>query len=78
MTNEELLAELDKLDIGVIKERIASGAYLQPWKGLAQGYVDRREAEISKEQMALARQTRWIAVVAVIVAAISLVVSVFK
>jgi hypothetical protein len=26
MTNEELLAELDKLDIGVIKERIASGS----------------------------------------------------
>ncbi|MFY9835973.1 MAG: hypothetical protein WAK55_05800 [Xanthobacteraceae bacterium] len=78
MTNEELLAELDALDIGVIKERIASGAYLQPWKGLAQGYVERKEAAVAAEQMALARQTRWIAVVAVIIAAISLVVAMFK
>jgi hypothetical protein len=85
MTNEELLAELETLDIGVVKERIASGAYLQPWKGLAQGWVERNEAALSAEQMSLARQARrdaqrsnWIAIVAVVIATISLIVAVFK
>jgi hypothetical protein len=85
MTNEELLAELETLDIGVVKERIASGAYLQPWKRLAQGWVERNEAALSAEQMSLARQARrdaqrsnWIAIVAVVIATISLIVAVFK
>ena len=80
MTSEEFLAELDALDIGVVKERIASGAYLQPWKGLAQGWVERKEAALSAEQMALARQAHrdaqrsiWIAFAALIIAAISLI-----
>jgi len=47
MTNEEFLAELEALDIGEVNERIASGVYLQPWKGLAQGRVERKEAAMS-------------------------------
>jgi hypothetical protein len=85
MTNEELLAELETLDIGTVKERIASGAYLQPWKGLAQGWVDRKEASLAAEQIALAIQAQkaaqWanrIALAALVIAAISLIVAVFK
>ena len=44
MTSEEFLAELETLDVGVVKERIASGVYLRPWKGLAQGWVEHKEA----------------------------------
>jgi len=63
MTSEEFLAELDTLDVGVVKPRIASGVYLRPFKDLAQGWVEHKEAEASEEQMALARQAvkdaRW-------------------
>ena len=82
---EEFLAELDTLDVGVVKERIASGAYLRPWKSLAQGWVEHKEAIASAEQMALARQAikdakwaNWIALWALVIAAISLIVAVVK
>ena len=56
MTSEEFLAELDALDVGVVKERIASGVYLRPFRDLAQGWVEHKEAIASAKQMALARQ----------------------
>jgi len=37
VTSEEFLAQLDTLDVGVVKQRIAAGVYLRPHKGLAQG-----------------------------------------
>jgi hypothetical protein len=85
MTNEELLAELETLDVSVVKQGIASGVYLEPLKGIAQVWVDRKEAELSAEQMALARKAllhaqlaNWIALAALIIAAISLIVAMFK
>ena len=85
MTSEEFLAELDTLDVSVVKERIASGVYLRPYKGLAQGWVKHKEAIASAEQMALARQAvkdakwaYWIALWALVIAAISLIVAVVK
>jgi hypothetical protein len=85
MTSEEFLAELDTLDVGVVKERIASGVYLRPYKGLAQGWVEHKEAIASAEQMTLARQARrdalwanWIALWALVIAAISLMIALFK
>jgi hypothetical protein len=85
MTSEEFLAELDTLDVGVVKERIASGVYLRPYKSLAQGWVEHKEAIASAEQMALARQAvrdakwaNWIALWALVIAAISLIVAVVK
>ena len=85
MTSEEFLAELETLDVGVVKQRIASGAYLRPYRDLAQGWVKHKEAIASAEQMALARQAvkdakwaNWIALWALVIAAISLIVAAFK
>jgi hypothetical protein len=85
MTSEEFLAELDTLDVGVVKQRIASGVYLKPYKGLAQGWVEHKEAIASAEEMTLARQAikdakwaNWIALWALVIAAISLVIAVVK
>jgi hypothetical protein len=76
MTSEEFLAELDTLDVGVVKERIASGVYLRPFKDLAQGWVEQKEAGLVEEQLDLAlrahrdaRWANWIAIVAVVIAA---------
>ena len=85
MTTEKFLAELDTLDVGVVKERIASGVYLRPWKSLAQGWVEHKEATARVEELALARQAvkdarwaNWIALWALVIAAISLIVAAFK
>jgi len=85
MTTEEFLAELEALDVGAVKERIATKVYLRPWSDIAQGWVDRKEAALSAEQMVLARQahgdaqrSNWIALAALVIAAISLIVAVFK
>ena len=85
MTTEEFLAELETLDVGVVKQRIASGGYLRPFKDLAQGWVEHKEAAASAQQMALARQAvkdarwaNWIALWALVIAAISLIVALFK
>jgi hypothetical protein len=83
-TNEEFLAELESLSVGEVKERIAT-VYLRPWRDLAQGWVDRKEAASNAEQLALARhaltaaqRSNRIAIVAVIIAAVSLIVVVVK
>jgi len=85
MTSEEFLAQLETLDVGVVKERIASGVYLRPFKSLAQGWVEHKEAIASEEQIALARQAckearwaNWLALWALVIAAISLIVAIFK
>ena len=85
MTSEEFLAELGTLDVGVVKERIASGVYLRPWKGLAQGWVEHKEAIARAEELAFAREAvkdakwaNWIALWALVIAAISLIVAMFK
>jgi len=85
MTSEEFLAELDTLDVGVVKQRIASGVYLRPFKDLAQGWVEHKEAEARTKELALARQAvkdakwaNWIALWALVIAAISLIVAAFK
>jgi len=85
MTTEQFLAELDTLDVGVVKQWIASGVYLRPFKDLAQGWVEHKEATARTEELALARQAvkdarwaNWIPLWALVLAAISLVVAAFK
>ena len=63
----------------------AHRSYLRPLKGLAQGWVEHKEAAAGEEQMALARQAvkdakwaNWIALWALVIAAISLIVAVLK
>jgi hypothetical protein len=56
MTSEEFLAELDTLDVGEVKERIATKVYLRPWSDIAQGWVERKEAALGAKQLALALQ----------------------
>jgi len=85
MTTEEFLAELNTLDVGVAKQRIASGVYLRPFKELAQGWVEHKGAAARTEELALARQAvkdarwaNWIALWALAITAISLIVAAFK
>jgi hypothetical protein len=82
-TNEQFLAELESLGVGAVKERIATNMYQGGLRERAQGWVDRKEATSSDEQLALARQantaaqrSNLIAIAAFVVAAISLIVSV--
>jgi hypothetical protein len=84
-TQEQFLAELERLGVGEVKERIATNVYLGGLRNIAQGWVERKEAASSMEQMALARQAltaaQWasrIAIVAVIIAVISFIVAVSK
>jgi hypothetical protein len=81
MTSEEFLAELDTLDVGVVKERIASGVYLRPYKGLAQGWVEQggdSKRALARRALKEAKWANWIALWALVIAAISLVVALFK
>jgi hypothetical protein len=85
MNTEEFLAELETVDVGVVKERIATKVYLRPWSDIAQGWVERKEAAARAEELSLARQAhtaaQWansIALAALFIAAISLIVAVFK
>ena len=73
------------MDVGVVKQRIAAGVYLRPYKGLAQGWVEHKEAIARTEELALARRAvkdarwaNWIALWALVIAAISLIVVVLK
>jgi hypothetical protein len=85
MTNEEFLAELESLGVGPVKERIATNVYMGGLRDIAQGWVERKEAASNAEQLALARhaltaaqRSNWIAIAAVIIAAISLILVLFK
>jgi hypothetical protein len=85
MTNKEFLAELDALDFDVVKERIATNVYLPPESDIAKRWLERKEAALVAEQIALALQAQKvaqlaarIALAAFVIAAISLIVAVFK
>jgi hypothetical protein len=83
-TQEEFMAELESLGIGRVKERIATKVYLGGSRDIAQGWVDRQEAASNVEQMDLARQatnatrtSNKIALSALVIAMVSLIVSIF-
>jgi|SRR5215469_9442200 len=75
MTSEEFLAELETLDVGVVKERIATKVYLRRWSDIAQGWVERKEAELARQAHTDAQWANRIAIVAVVIAAISLILA---
>jgi len=84
-TNEEFLAELRRLGVPEVKNRIATNVYLGGLRSIAQGWVDQEEATSNVEQLSLARQahklaqkSNWIAIVAVGIALISLIIAQFK
>jgi hypothetical protein len=84
-TQEQFLAELESLGVGAVKERIATNVYLGGLRDIAQGWVERKEAKASEEQLSLARRaytaaekSNWIAAAAFLVAVISLLVALFK
>jgi hypothetical protein len=84
-TQDQFLAELESLGVGEVKERIATNVYLGGLRNIAQGWVDRKEAQSNAEQLALARQantaaqrSNWIAIAAFVVAVISLIVALFE
>ena len=81
-TQEQFLAELEGLGVGEVKERIATKVYLDGLRDIAQGWVERKEAASNTEQLALARQanttaqrSNWIAIAAIVIAAISMIAS---
>jgi hypothetical protein len=81
-TQEEFLAELESLGVGEVKERIVTNVYLGGLRYIAQGWVERKEAKANEEQLTLARQahtaaqrSNWIAITALIIAAISMIAS---
>ncbi len=55
--NEErrrgFVAELEKVGIGEVRQRIVTGFYGDPWKNIAQGWVERKEASSGAEQLSL-------------------------
>jgi t-SNARE complex subunit (syntaxin) len=84
-THEQFLAKLEALGVDAVKERIATNQYPSEFRNVAQGWVEQKEAALGAEQMAHAlrahrdaRWANWIAIVAVVIAAISLIVAVFK
>jgi hypothetical protein len=67
----------------VVKEQIATNVYLGGLRDIARGWVERKEAASNTEQLVLARQanataqrSNWIAIAAIVIAAISMVASV--
>jgi len=77
-THERFLAKLEALGVGAVKERIATNQYPSEFRNVAQGWVERREATASSEQVSLARQANRIAIAALVIAAISMIIAVFS
>ncbi len=82
-TQEEFLAELESLGVGVVRERIATNVYLGGLKSIAQGWVDRKSEASSAEQLALTRRAsadahkaNTIALIALTVASASMIITV--
>ena len=82
-TQEQFLAELESLGVGAVKDRIATNVYLGGLRNIAQGWVEQKEAASSAEQLFLTRQayiaaqrSNWIAIAAVLIAAISMAASI--
>jgi hypothetical protein len=77
-THERFLAKLDALGVGAVKERIAANQYPSEFRNVAQGWVERKEAGSNAEQLSLARQAKWIAIAALVVAVISMIIAAFS
>ena len=75
---QRFVAELEMLGVGVVKQRIVTGFYADPWKNIAQGWVERKEASSSAQRLSLARQANRIAIAALVIAAISMVIAAFS
>jgi hypothetical protein len=82
-TQEEFSAELEGLGVGEVKERIARNLFPGGLRDIAQGWVDRKEAASSAEQLVLAHQAHTvaqssnkIAITALVIAAISMIASI--
>jgi hypothetical protein len=59
MNTEEFLAELETIDVGVVKERIATKVYLRPWSDIAQGWVERRDRQQGRKNcLSLVKRTQ--------------------
>jgi hypothetical protein len=77
-THQQFLAKLEALGVGAVKERIATNQYPSEFRNVAQGWVERKEAAASSEQLSLARQAKRLAIAALVVAAISMIIAVFS
>jgi hypothetical protein len=77
-TYEQFLAKLEALGVDAVKERIATNQYPSEFRNVAQDWVERKEAAASTEQLSLARRANWIAIVALVIATISLIIAVFS
>jgi len=77
-THEQFLAKLEELGVGAVKERIATNQYPSEFRNVAQGWVERKEATGSSEQVSLARQANRIAIAALVIAAISMIIAMFS
>jgi hypothetical protein len=77
-THEQFLAKLEALGVGAVKKRIATNQYPSEFRDVAQGWVERKEASSSTEQLSLARQAKQIAIAALVVAAISMIIAMFS
>jgi hypothetical protein len=75
---QKFFAELERLGVSEVRQRIVTQAYLGPWITLAQGWVERKEASSEAEQLSLARQANRLAIVAVVIAAISMIIAAFS
>jgi len=77
-THEQFLAKLETLGVSAVKERIARNQYPREFRNVAQGWVERKEAASNAEQLSLARQAKWIAIAALVIAAMSMIIAVFS
>jgi RNase P/RNase MRP subunit POP5 len=75
---QRFVAQLEKLGVGEVKQRIVKGSYGDPWKNIAQAWVEQKEASSSAEQLSLARQAKWLAIAALVIAAISMIIAAFS
>jgi hypothetical protein len=75
---QRFVAQLEKLGVGEVKQRLVTGSYAGPWKNIAQGWVERKEAGSSAEQLSLARQANRLAIAALVIAAVSMVIAAFS
>ena len=75
--HEQFLAKLEALGVGAVKKRIAANQYPGEFRNVAQGWVERKEAASNADQLSLARQAKWIAIAALVIAVISMIIAVF-
>ena len=76
-THQQFLAKLEALGVGAVKRRIAANQYPSEFRNVAQGWVERKEAAANAEQLSLARQAKWMAIAALVIAVISMIIAAF-